>query len=70
MTDAAPPPEGRGVAAVGVDVGSTSVKAVALDDQGRVQARSTRPLVDEMDVISLPGGGQVLKFMKKVDSIN
>jgi predicted CoA-substrate-specific enzyme activase len=36
-----------GVAAVGIDIGSTSVKTVALDARGQVQARASRPLVGE-----------------------
>jgi predicted CoA-substrate-specific enzyme activase len=48
MTDIARPTADAEVATVGIDIGSTSVKAVTLDARGRVQARATRPLVDEM----------------------
>ncbi|MBI5477406.1 MAG: hypothetical protein HY906_01040 [Deltaproteobacteria bacterium] len=42
MTDIIRRPGEGGIAAVGIDIGSTSVKAVALDGQGRVQARPTK----------------------------
>jgi anti-anti-sigma factor len=35
------------------------------DTQGELQ--SIRPLVDEMDIISLPSGAQILKFTRKVN---
>ena len=45
MTDAIRRIGEGGITAVGIDVGSTSVKAVALDGYGQVQARALKPLV-------------------------
>ena len=48
MTDAIRRIGEGGVAAVGIDIGSTSVKTVALDGRGQVQTRASRPLVGEL----------------------
>jgi predicted CoA-substrate-specific enzyme activase len=48
MTDAVGRIGEGGVAAVGIDIGSTSVKAVVLDGHGLVQVRASRPLAGDM----------------------
>ncbi|MBI5486171.1 MAG: hypothetical protein HY905_02440 [Deltaproteobacteria bacterium] len=48
MTDVVLPEGKRGSATVGIDIGSTSVKAVALDGEGHVLARALRPMVAEL----------------------
>ena len=40
------------------------VEHAAFEAQGELQ--SIRPLVDEMDIVSLPSGAQILKFTRKV----